>query len=777
MNCSACSARVERAVGQLNGVLQVQVNLLTGSMRVRHDERQTTESIIRAVEAAGYGASAGQTATLPRHENTELKKRFLRSLSLLLPLLVIHHMWRGETSAFLQLVLALAIIWLNRAFFTKGIKSLLKAGPSMDSLVALGASAAMADGLANFIFHHRGVFYFESAAMILTLITLGKWLESRATGRTGSALEKLVSLLPQNATILRNGEMVTLPADAVRPGDTLLIRAGERIPADATVLEGCSAADESTLTGESLPVEKAVGSKLYAGSINGNGVLQARADKTRADSALSDIIRLVAEAASTKAPIARLADRLAAVFVPIVVSVAVVTTIVWLAAGETPAFALSCGIAVLVISCPCALGLATPVAIMAGIGKGAENGILFRHGAALELLQELRCILLDKTGTLTQGKPQVTNLCPAASFSREELLQLAVSLEAVGNHPLAAAIREAGSHIVPHEVTRHEYIPGRGITAEITGASCAAGNATLMQELGISIPQETGNLLADEGKTPLYFARNGEYAGLIAVADALKPDSHEAVEALQQMGCRVMMLTGDNARTAAAVARQCGIDEFRAELLPHDKESCVRRLQAEGVKLAMVGDGINDAPALMRADVGIAIGAGTDIAVESASVILVRSSVNDVVSAMRLSRAVIRNIRQNLFWALLYNCLAIPLAAGAFYPGFGWQLHPAAAAAAMGLSSLCVVTNALRLRHLNITPPKKRMNTITIKVDGMMCPHCEAHVTKALLSISGVVNCQASHKEKSVTLTLSADIPLDKLHATIAAQGYTVLPS
>ncbi len=774
MSCSACSSRVERAVGQLRGVHQVQVNLLLGSMRVRYDERQTPESIVHAVEAAGYGASTGQAAPLPRHEDSGLKRRFLRSLSLLLPLLVIHHLWQGEASALCQLLLALPILWLNRAFFTKGIRNLLNASPNMDSLVALGATAAMADGLANFIFHHRDVFYFESAGMILTLITLGKWLESRATGRTGSALEKLLSLLPRNATVMRDGHQVTQPADAVVPGDILLIHAGERIPADATVLEGCSAADESALTGESLPVEKAPGSKVYAGSINGNGVLQARADKTRADSTLSDIIRLVGIAASTKAPIARLADRLSAVFVPAVVSMAAVTAIVWLAAGASAAFALSCAIAVLVISCPCALGLATPVAIMAGIGKGAEQGILFRNGAALELLQEIRCIILDKTGTLTQGKPEVTDILPSPGFSKDELLQLAVSLESAGNHPLAEAIREAGSHLHPHGATQHKYLPGRGLTAEIGGVPCAAGNAALMQELGISIPNEIGNSLAGAGKTPLYFARNGGYTGLIAVADGLKPDSHEAIAALQQMGCRVMMLTGDNSRTACAVARQCGIEDFRAELMPRDKEACVSHLQAGGEKVAMVGDGINDAPALTRADVGIAIGAGTDIAMESASVILVRSSVRDVVGAMRLSRAVIRNIRQNLFWALLYNCLSIPLAAGVFYPAFGWQLHPAVAAAAMGLSSLCVVTNALRLRHFQITPQKK-MNTITIKVDGMMCPHCEAHVTKALLAIPGVADCQASHKDKRVTLTLSADIPLDKLHATIAAQGYTVL--
>ncbi len=774
MSCSACSTRVERAVGKLDGVQQVQVNLLTGSMRVRYEAPQTPESIIHAVEIAGYGAKAGQPATHPLHENTGLKKRFLHSLAFLLPLLAIHHLWQGDASGILQLALSLPILWLNRTFFIKGLRNMLLASPNMDSLVALGATAAMADGLANFIFHHREVFYFESASMILTLISLGKWLESRATSRTGSALEKLLALLPQSATVQRNGKTVTLPADAVEPGDTLLICAGERIPADATVLEGYSAADESLLTGESLPVEKTPGSKVYAGSINGNGILLARADKTRANSALSDIIRLVGEAASTKAPIARLADRLSAVFVPVVVCVAAATAGVWLATGAAPSFALSCAIAVLVISCPCALGLATPVAIMAGTGKGAEHGILFRHGTALETLQEIRCILLDKTGTLTQGKPAVTDILPSPGFSKDELLQLAVSLEAAGNHPLSAAIQEAGSHITPHAVSRHEYLPGRGITAEIDRTSCAAGNATLMQELGICIPHAIGNSLADAGKTPLYFSRGKEYAGLIAVADPLKPDSRDAVAELQELGCRVIMLTGDNSRTAGVVAQQCGIPEFHADLLPRDKEACVSSLQAKGVKVAMVGDGINDAPALTRADAGIAIGAGTDIAMESASVILVNSSVSDVAGAIRLSRAVIRNIRQNLFWALLYNCLSIPLAAGVFYPLSGWLLHPAVAAAAMGLSSLCVITNALRLQHFQINK-QTNMNTITIRVDGMMCPHCEAHVTKALLAIPGVLDCKASHKEKCVTLTLSNEIPLDKLHATIAAQGYTAL--
>jgi len=744
-------------------------------MKVRYLEPQTTASIIAAVEAAGYGACMGSARTTPRPENTTLKKRFLHSLALLLPLVTIHHLWHGTASAFVQLLLSLPILWLNRKFFINGTKSVLKGAANMDTLVALGATAAMADGLANFALHHRGTFYFESAAMILTLITLGKWLESRATGRTGSEMEKLLSLIPQTATVLQGGTTVRIPADAVKSGDTLIIRAGERIPTDATVLEGCSAVDESAITGESLPAEKSPGCKIFAGTINGNGVLHAKADKTRAESAISDIIRLVANASATKAPIARLADRISAVFVPVVISLALLTATAWLLAGAGASFAVSSAIAVLVISCPCALGLATPVAIMVAMGKGAQAGILFRNGEALETLHEAHHILLDKTGTLTQGKPQVTDVLPADTTDQESLMQLAVTLESAGNHPLAEAILQAGAGISPCPHTRHTYIPGRGLTADINATPCTAGNAALMRELGVDIPPHIGDQLAAVGKTPLYFAAGGKYQGLIAVADPLKPDSKNAVGALQQLGCRVAMLTGDTHSTATAIARQAGITEVHADLLPQDKESCVCKLQAAGDKVAMVGDGINDAPALTRADVGIAIGAGTDIALESAGVILVRNELSDVVGAIRLSRAVIRNIRQNFFWALLYNCMAIPLAAGAFYPLLGWQLHPAIAAAAMGLSSLCVVTNALRLRHFQITPPQT-MNTITIAVDGMMCPHCEAHVTKALLAIPGVVDCKADHKAKRVTLTLQKDIPLTELHATIRAQGYSVMP-
>lgn len=774
MSCSACSAHVERAVGQLAGIESVQVNLLTGTMKVRFHEPQNAANIIRAVEAAGYGAKAGHASSPPQSQTAILKKRFTYSAALLLPLVAVHHLWHGPASAMVQLLLTQPILWLNRKFFIAGTKSVMSGAANMDTLVALGATTAMADGIANFFLHHRGAFYFESAAMILTFITLGKWLETRATGRTGKALEKLLTLMPQTATVLKEDGAVTIAADGVQAGDTLLIRAGERIPTDGTVLAGCSTADEAALTGESMPAEKTPGCSVYAGSINGNGVLTVRADKTRAESAISDIIRLVGEASATKAPIARIADRISAVFVPVVVSIAIVTAAAWILAGAGLAFAVSSAIAVLVISCPCALGLATPVAIMVGTGRGAESGILFRNGSALETLHSARAILLDKTGTLTQGTPQVAEVIPAEGATEAELMQLAVSLESAGNHPLAAAIVQAGTGIPPQTASKHTYIPGRGITAQINGTLCAAGNALLMQELGVNIPQHCGEQAAAAGKTPLYFSRGKEYVGLITLADTLKPDSHAAVAELQTMGCRVIMLTGDNTRTAQAIAQQAGITEVHADLLPQDKEACVRRLQHAGLTVAMVGDGINDAPALTRADVGIAIGAGTDVALESAGVILVRNTLTDVVGAIRLSHAVIRNIKQNFFWALFYNSLAIPLAAGVLYPLLGWQLHPAVAAAAMGLSSLCVVTNALRLRHFPITPPQK-MNTITISVDGMMCPHCEAHVTKALLAIAGVVDCKADHKAKRVTLTLSKEIPLAELHATIRAQGYQVL--
>lgn len=772
MSCSACSARVERAVAVLPGIEQVQVNLLTGSMRVRYTPEQTEAEIISAVEAAGYGAvvAKGQLPSA-KPEDTALRRRFVVSIGMLVPLIAVHHLWHGEISAVVQLLLALPVLWVNRKFFMNGLRGVLKGAANMDTLVALGAGAAILDGLANFYFHHRGTYYFESAAMILTLITLGKWLESRATGRTGAALEKLLALLPRTATVLQDGKQHTVPADTVQPGELVLVRPGERIPIDGIVTEGYSTANEAALTGESLPVEKSAGCAVYAGTINGNGTLQLRTQKSTAESVLAGVISLVGEAAATKAPISRVADRLSGVFVPVVVCLSLLTAACWLLAGAGAGFAVSCAIAVLVISCPCALGLATPVAIMVGMGRGAESGILFRNAEALENAHRITTILLDKTGTITTGHPQVTDIHPTPGHTQEELLLLAAALEAGSNHPLAEAVRQATTAYTPPPATHYTYHPGRGITATVDSSPCAAGNAALMQQLGIAVPTTTA--LETCGKTPLFFARNSELLGTLAVADQLKPEAPAAVAAMRRLGLRVLMVTGDNARTAAAIASQTGPDEVHAEALPQDKDALVHRLQAQGARVAMVGDGINDAPALTRADVGIAIGAGTDIALESADIILVRSNLQDAVGALRLSRAVLLNIRQNHFWALLYNCLAIPLAAGVLYPATGMLLPPAVAAAAMGMSSLCVVANALRLRRFNPIPPQK-MNTITIHVNGMMCPHCEAHVTKAMLALPGVTACRADHKANTVTLTTSQDIPLPTLHAAITELGYEV---
>lgn len=773
MSCSACSARVERAVAQLSGVRCVQVNLLTANMRVQHSEELSTDAIINAVEAAGYHAESTQRQTaLPLQKSDVLKQRFLFSLGLLLPLIAVHHLWHHNCSSLVQLLLAAPILFLNRHFFINGLQGVRKRAANMDTLVALGAGAAMVDGLANFWFHHRAGYYFESAAMIVTFITLGKWLESRATARTGTALKSLLALLPHTATISRDGQPTTIPAAQVKPDDIVLIKPGTRIPVDSIVTDGHSSVDESALTGESLPVEKTPGSRIYAGTLNQHGALTARAIQSTANSVISEVISLVGDAAATKAPISRLADRISGVFVPIVITISLLTAALWLFLGAHIGFAISCAIAVLVISCPCALGLATPVAIMVGTGKGAELGILFRNGETLENTHNATAIILDKTGTITSGHPTVTDILPAPGHTSEELLNLATALEADSNHPLAEAVRQLPRATSHPTATNHTYHPGKGLTATLQDIPCAAGNAAFMHELGITTP-DTAPLAAD-GKTPLFFARGKNLIGTLAVADSIKAEAPAAISTFKRMGLHVAMITGDNIHTATAIARQVGIEHVYADSLPQHKDAQVRRLQAEGYHVAMVGDGINDAPALMRADVGIAIGAGTDIAMESAGIILVRSNLMDVVSALQLSRAVLSNIRQNLFWALLYNCLAIPLAAGAFYPLTGWLLHPAAAAAAMGLSSFCVVSNALRLRRFTPSLPSY-MNTIIIKVDGMMCPHCEAHVTRALLAIPGVTDCRADFKAKQVTLTTTRDIPLSILHTTITNQGYTVL--
>ncbi len=785
MSCSACSARVERAVAKLPGIHSVQVNLLTGSMLVEFAPGQQDDAgIMAAVVAAGYGAAVN-TESRPRstrRDASPLLRRLLCSLIFLLPLMLLHHAAHGEASAWLQGVLTLPIIWLNRAFFLRGGKALLQAAPNMDSLVALGATAAMVYGLADLLWLHSGSVYFESAAMILTLITLGKWLEARATGRTGAALEKLMALLPDTATVLRDGQPLTLPAEAVQAGELVLVRPGDRIPVDGEVVEGVSSVDESALTGESLPVEKMVGCRVNAGTVNQHGALTVRATRPRAKSALAGIIRLVGEASATKAPISRMADRISGIFVPVVVLIALLTATTWLLLGAPADFAASCAIAVLVISCPCALGLATPVAIMVGTGKGAELGILFRNGAALESAHAASSIILDKTGTLTMGQPAVVEVLPLA-LERESLMQLAVTLEGSGNHPLSAAVLSAAPDMQPGERSDFLYLPGRGVRAMVDGLPCAAGNAELMQELGIDTTphRDLANHWAEEGKTPLWFARGSQLAGMMAVADPLKPDSAAAVAAMKAHGLRVMLMTGDNARTAAAVARAVGISELWAAVLPQQKDAQVQELQQSGQCVAMVGDGINDAPALARANVSIALGAGTDIAMESAGIILAGHSLLSVTSAMALSRAVIRNIRQNLFWAFLYNALAIPLAAGVFYPCFGWSLQPAVGAAAMSLSSFCVVCNALRLRRwqppiaptFTPTPEVPGMKTITLTIAGMMCPHCERHMSEAFTALPGVEFCKADHKTNSATLTLTAELPEATLRETVEKAGYT----
>ena len=786
MNCSACSARVDQCVRALPGVREVDVNLLTGSMVAAFDDTQVEENdIITAIVAAGYGAAVQEASATPdtRRDRAPLLRRFLISLAFLLPMMVLHHALHGGVSIAAQALLLLPILWLNRKFFITGSRALLQKAPNMDSLIALGAAASILYSIVDVCWLHSGVSYLESAGMILTLITFGKWIEARATGHTGSALEKLRALLPDNANLLRDGIPITVPADTVQPGDILLVRPGERIPVDGDVQQGVSTIDEAALTGESMPVDKSLGSPVYAGTVNGHGALRIIVRRCRRDSALSDIITMVGEAAAAKAPIARLADRISGFFVPAVVLISLLTTLIWMLVGSPFSFAVGCAIAVLVISCPCALGLATPVAIMVGAGKGAERGILFRSGAAMENARNTTAVILDKTGTITAGAPVVTDVLPMHGTNRDELLRIAAALEAENRHPIADAIKQFTAGMAHPELQQHTYLPGLGVQGTINEQVCAAGNAALMQQLGIGVDSSLAEHLADEGKTPLYISCGTSLLGIISVSDAIKPDSSEAIRNMQQRGLRVIMMTGDNERTAKAVATQTGISEIRANVRPADKAAMVRTLQEEGYRVAMVGDGINDTPALTCADVGIAIGAGTDVAIESADIILLRSSLCDVVSAFRLSRAIIRNIRQNLFWAFFYNILAIPLAAGLYYPLLGRTLSPGIAAAAMSLSSFCVVANALRLSRLHLgqkesaTFPSPQQNvtmshTTVITVTGMMCPHCERHMTEALLALPGVTACTASHKENSVTIQSTESLSEDILRSTVEKAGY-----
>lgn len=779
MSCAACSARVERAASRIPGVTSVQVSLLAGTMLVHYAPHQTNpEEIASTVCKLGYATTPLESQEAKPYDDSTapIRRRLIYSGALLIPMMFLHHFGESAWGAWLQLALLCPILYFNRIFFKSGLGALMQKSPNMDTLVSIGAIASVADGICEMVIHHRGELYFESAAMILTLITLGKWLEAGATRKTSSAVEKLSALLPATATVLRDNEVQTIPADAVLEGDIVLIAPGESIPVDGTVTQGQSTVNESSLTGESLPIEKTLGDMVYAATTNGNGLLQIICNKTRENSAMADIIRLVGEAAATKAPIARIADRVAGVFVPLVIGIAMLTTIIWLLAGSSASFAISCGIAVLVISCPCALGLATPVAIMAGVGKGAECGILYRNGEALEHARNITCIALDKTGTITRGSPAVCDIIPANEHSREELLFLAATAESGSTHPLAEAIRQACPTPSPRTPDECLYHAGRGMVARVNGETILAGNSQLMQEHDIQYDASTLLHLAQEGKTPLLFAKNGELYGIIAVRDPIRLCAKATIETLQSMGIRICMMTGDNARTAAAVATQLGIQDFWAECMPGDKEKRLSQLREEGEIVGMVGDGINDAPALLRADVGISLATGTDIAKESADIVLAHDNLHDAVNAIRLSRAVICNIRQNLFWAFAYNTLAIPLAAGVFYPLFGWLLHPAVSAAAMGMSSLCVVSNALRLRHLSFSQPKQEnMNTITLTVTGMMCPHCEQHVTKALLALDGVASCIASHKDNAVTITMNAQAAdMAAIKAAITEAGYQV---
>ena len=838
MSCAACSARVEKAVSKVPGVTSCSVSLLTNSMGVEGTASET--DIIAAVTEAGYGArkkgaaSAGAKSALAAadedllkdRETPVLKRRLLASLGFLIVLMYFsmgHMMWNWPVPAFfqgnhvamglLQLLLAGIIMVINQKFFISGFKGLIHRAPNMDTLVALGSGAsfvwstyalfAMTDaqvkGDMAGVMSYMHEFYFESAAMILTLITVGKMLEARSKGKTTDALKSLMKLAPKTAVILENGEEKTVPIDHVQTGDIFVVRPGENIPVDGIVLEGHSAVNEAALTGESIPADKAEGDKVSAATVNQSGFLKCRATRVGEDTTLSQIIQMVSDAAATKAPIAKVADKVSGVFVPIVIAISIATILVWLLAGQTLGFALARGISVLVISCPCALGLATPVAIMVGNGMGAKNGIMFKTAVSLEETGKTQIVALDKTGTITSGEPRVTDILPAEGLTEEALLSMACSLEKKSEHPLARAILTLAEErkISGKEVSGFQALPGNGLLAELEGQKLLGGNYKFISSR-ISVPEEMKNRsqeLAEEGKTPLFFAEGDRLAGIIAVADVIKEDSPQAVKELQNMGIHVVMLTGDNERTARAIGRQAGVDQVIAGVLPDGKESVIRSLKEKG-KVAMVGDGINDAPALTRADIGIAIGAGTDIAIDAADVVLMKSRLSDVPAAIRLSRAALRNIHENLFWAFFYNAVGIPLAAGLWYPVFGWKLNPMFGAAAMSLSSFCVVTNALRLNWFdmyNAKKDKKVKNAVsiipeesdenkeenkmekTMKIEGMMCGHCEARVKKALEALDQVESAAVSHEAGTAVVTLKSDVADDVLKKAVEDQDYKVL--
>ena len=831
MSCAACSAHVEKAVSALDGAEQVQVNLLAGTMTVVYDaDRLGTEAILKAVTDAGYGASlrgqdTAQAAAQPDDGAAlrAMQRRIIVSFFFLALLMYVSmgHMIGLPQPGFLtgpenaasfaltQFLLTLPIVIVNQKYYVNGFKTLWRRAPTMDALIAVGSGAALVYGVFAMyqigwglghgdsmrVHEYMHDLYFESAAMILTLVTLGKYFETRAKKRTGEAIAKLMDLRPQTANVLRDGKEITVSIDDVRVDDLVVVRPGQSVPVDGVIVEGRTALDESALTGESIPVEKGEGDTVIAATINKTGFITFRASRVGDDTTLSQIIRLVEEASASKAPIAKLADRVAGVFVPAVLAIALVTIVIWLAAGATFTFALSSGIAVLVISCPCALGLATPVAIMVGTGVGAENGVLFQSAEALEQLHKVDTVVLDKTGTVTEGHPSVTDVFPVGC-SAPELLRVALSLEQPSEHPLAEAVvrfaQEQGAKAAP--VSDFHAESGKGIRAMIDGKPCLAGNAGMLEAARISVDSlsEQGQKLAAEGKTPLYFAQDGRVIGLIAAADVVKPTSAEAIRALRALKIDVTLLTGDNRITAEAIRRQLDIPRVVAEVLPQDKEREIRALQEQGRTVAMVGDGINDAPALARADVGIAIGAGTDVAISSADVVLMKSDLLDAVNAVRLSRAVIRNIKQNLFWAFFYNCIGIPLAAGVFWPILGMKLSPMFGAAAMSLSSVCVVSNALRLKffrpivsdHAPAAPAEPIQNqtgkeaetmTKTLTIEGMMCPHCSGRVHDALCALDGVSSAEVSHETGKAVCTLTQSVADDTLAQAVTAAGYKVL--
>ena len=832
MSCAACSNRIEKAVSKVPGVTSCSVSLLTNSMGV--EGTASPEAVIAAVEKAGYGASekgasgnqargkgvsmAAEEESLKDNETPKMKRRLIASLCFWIPLMYIsmgHMMWNWPLPAVLaenhmaiglvELLLTTMIMVINQKFFVSGFTSLIHGGPNMDTLVALGAgasygyslyalfamSAALTRGDMAGAMSYMHDFYFESAGTILTLITIGKLLEAISKGRTTDALKGLMKLAPKTATVVRDGKEEVVSVDQVRKGDIFVVKPGENIPVDGVVVEGTSAVNESALTGESIPVDKNAGDAVSAATLNQSGYLRCEASRVGEDTTLSQIIQMVSDAAATKAPIAKIADKVSGIFVPAVIGIAVVTLIVWLLAGEAIGFSLSRAISVLVISCPCALGLATPVAIMVGNGMGAKNGILFKTAVSLEETGRTQIVALDKTGTITSGEPKVTDMIPAEGVSEQELLSYAYALEQKSEHPLAHAIvvkAQENTSLQKYDADEFQAVPGNGLSGKVNGSMVWGGNMKFISQItGLSEEiKKTADHLAEEGKTPLFFARDGRLIGIIAVADVVKEDSPEAIRELRNMGIHVVMLTGDNERTAKAIGAQAGVDEVIAGVLPDGKESVIRSLKKKG-KVAMVGDGINDAPALTRADMGIAIGAGTDIAIDAADVVLMKSRLTDVAAAIRLSRATLRNIHENLFWAFIYNVIGIPLAAGVWYPIFGWLLNPMFGAAAMSLSSFCVVSNALRLNWFKMYDTSKdrkiktkknnkedKTMTKTISIEGMMCGHCEATVKKALEALKGVENAEVSHTAGTAVVTLDADVSDDALKKAVEDQDYKV---